>query len=340
MNPTNKAFFSICTAILIQFPCITAFSEDFPPEAVTVEQVLKYDSQNFTELPAAKFISPKGNEEIKKSNGIFTQYQKDIELSNKLKRIPEERRRSTDFPSELFYRYEVKDDSDNYLNTFNGLSARLQISQGTLSTVNRISSPELKKGQVIFLPVNQGLFIAEKPESALEILMSREYSSFIKDSAAQKIQIDGTVFYFLQDKNFSGTDIAFFHDDSMQLPLSKKILTSPFGYRTSPISGRWTFHAGIDLAAPEGTDVYACKSGLVSKTGFNSTYGNYVILLHNGSKTSLYAHLSKILVQKDQRITSGQVIGLVGTTGASTGPHLHFEVREKGNPTDPGKLIN
>ncbi|MBQ0051521.1 MAG: M23 family metallopeptidase [Treponema sp.] len=303
------------------------------------QKIQELNSADFTVLPTAKQVSPKGDEILKENNRIFRQYQKDIELNNKLKRIPLQHQKPSDFPTSFYYSYTVKADTDNYLTTFNGLSARLQISQGTLATVNSISSPELKIGQKLILPINQGLFIAKKPDSALEILMQNEYSAQIDTETTAEIQIDGRSFYFLPEKNFSGTDIAFFHDNSMILPLNKKVLTSPFGYRTSPISGKWTFHAGIDLASPLGSDVYACKSGLVTKVDYNSTYGNYIILLHNGGKTSLYAHLSKTLVKKDDRVNTGQVIGLVGTTGASTGPHLHFEVREKGNPTDPGKLI-
>ena len=125
----------------------------------------------------------------------------------------------------------------------------------------------------------------------------------------------------------------------MQLPLSKKIVTSGFGYRVSPITGKWKFHAGIDLAAPEGTEVYACKQGKVKTAAYSDIYGNYIVLSHNNSTTSLYAHLSQILVQKNESVATGQKIGLTGTTGASTGPHLHFEVRENGTPMDPSKMI-
>ncbi len=306
-----------------------------------VAELFELSENDFVRLLSIKYVSPKGDDNLKKANEIFSRYQKDIEKASRLKHIPENRRKESDFPSSNFYIYTVPEDSDEYLSSFTGLAARLQISQGTLATVNSISSPAIKKEDDLILPVNQGLFIAETPSSSLEVLLKNEYASQISDSgnSAPQFKIRGRVFYFLPDKNFSGTDIAFFHDDSMQLPLSKKILTSPFGYRTSPISGKWTFHAGIDMAAPLGTQVYACKSGVVSQTGFNSTYGNFIIILHNGNKTSLYAHLSKIISKKGERVSTGQTIGLVGTTGASTGPHLHFEVRENGNPLDPGKLL-
>lgn len=313
-----------------------------PTEKIESGEPIEISESDFVRLSSIKYVSPKGDENLKKANEIFSQYQKDIEKSSRLKHIPENRRKESDFPAADFYVYKIPEDSDEYLSSFTGLSARLQISQGTLATVNSISSPSVKKGADLILPVNQGLFIAKNPSSPLEVLLKNEYSSQIlqnEENPVPQFKIRGRIFYFLQDKNFSGTDIAFFHDDSMQLPLSKKILTSPFGYRTSPISGKWTFHAGIDMAAPLGTEVFACKSGVVSQTGFNSTYGNFIIILHNKNKTSLYAHLSKIISKKGDRVSTGQTIGLVGTTGASTGPHLHFEVRENGNPLDPGKLL-
>ena len=184
----------------------------------------------------------------------------------------------------------------------------------------------------------QGLFIPLNPDSTLEVLLQKEFSSKINLSTPV-YEIDGTSFYFLPDLSLSQTLMAFFHDTGMQLPLSKKIVTSEFGYRTSPISGTWKFHAGIDLAAPLGTEVFACKHGIVSVVSYNEIYGNYIDIRHEGKTTSRYAHLSKTLVNPGQRVSTGQTIGLVGSTGASTGPHLHFEVRENGTPQNPADLL-
>lgn len=317
----------------------TAFSDKNQNENQNVKIL---SSSDFPRLTSIKYTAPRNDEKIKQANEIFSQYQKDIEKQAKLKRIPPSKRTAKDFPAADFYVYKIPENPEKYLSDFISLSARLQISQGTLATVNSISSPVLDNGENLILSVNQGLFIAKNPVSSFEFLLKNEYSNQISDEEENPTPIfiiDGKEFYFLEDKNFSPTDIAFFHDDSMQLPLDKKVLTSPFGYRTSPISGKWSFHAGIDLAAPTGTEVHACKTGVVSETGLSSIYGNYIVISHNGKKTSLYAHLSKILVAKGEKVSTGQTIGLVGTTGASTGPHLHFEVRENGNPTDPSGLL-
>lgn len=104
-------------------------------------------------------------------------------------------------------------------------------------------------------------------------------------------------------------------------------VTSRFGWRTHPLTGNRRFHSGIDIGAPSGTPVVATGSGTVISAGWNGGYGKAVIIQHNDTQQTLYGHLSATSVQAGQTITQGTVIGLVGSTGNSTGPHLHFESR-------------
>lgn len=104
-------------------------------------------------------------------------------------------------------------------------------------------------------------------------------------------------------------------------------ITSRFGWRTHPLTGNRRFHSGIDIGAPSGTPVVATGSGTVISAGWNGGYGKAVIIQHNDTQQTLYGHLSETSVQVGQTITQGTVIGLVGSTGNSTGPHLHFESR-------------
>jgi murein DD-endopeptidase MepM/ murein hydrolase activator NlpD len=113
------------------------------------------------------------------------------------------------------------------------------------------------------------------------------------------------------------------------------ILTSGFGWRVHPITGQRRFHAGVDLAVPTGTPVRAAAHGVVTAAGWRGGYGLAVVIDHGAGLTTLYAHLSEIGVPPGAHVTAGQVIGAVGSTGASTGPHLHFEVRVHGAPRDP-----
>ncbi len=120
-------------------------------------------------------------------------------------------------------------------------------------------------------------------------------------------------------------------------------ITSPYGSRMHPIFKRRIFHSGVDIGAPYGTPIRAANSGRVIFVGWYSGYGKVVIIDHgkiNGvPTTTLYAHMSVTIAKQGTNIAKGSIIGKVGTTGYSTGPHLHFEVRQKGNPTNPLNFI-
>jgi len=110
---------------------------------------------------------------------------------------------------------------------------------------------------------------------------------------------------------------------------------SRFGYRIHPITGRNTFHSGIDIPAPSGTNIVAANGGVVTFSGWNGGYGNCIIIDHGGGYATLYAHNSANLVRVGDRVERGQVIGRVGSTGNSTGPHLHFEVLRNSRAVNP-----
>ena len=118
-------------------------------------------------------------------------------------------------------------------------------------------------------------------------------------------------------------------------PLDQAMLTSDYGMRTHPVLGGRRSHKGIDLAQPTGTPVYATADGIVSKAERFSSYGNYIQIEHGGEMETRYAHLSGYNVTAGQRVRKGDLIGFVGSTGRSTGPHLHYEVRISGQPVDP-----
>jgi murein DD-endopeptidase MepM/ murein hydrolase activator NlpD len=119
-------------------------------------------------------------------------------------------------------------------------------------------------------------------------------------------------------------------------PGSGRFIWPVNGTFTSPFGPRWgRLHAGIDLAAPTGTAIRAADTGQVALAGWYGGYGNYTCIAHTRTLTTCYGHQSRILVQKGDVVRQGQVIGAVGSTGHSTGPHLHFEVRIGGKPVDP-----
>ena len=118
-------------------------------------------------------------------------------------------------------------------------------------------------------------------------------------------------------------------------------LTSPFGYRDHPISGTYKMHYGVDLAGPTGTPIYASKSGKVGIASYNSSAGYHVEIIHDGGWASVYMHMTHYVVKKGDYVEQGQLIGYMGSTGGSTGPHLHFGISYNGtyvNPADYMKL--
>ncbi len=123
------------------------------------------------------------------------------------------------------------------------------------------------------------------------------------------------------------------------LPVRNARITSRFGYRTNPVSGKYGFHTGLDLAAEEGTPVSAAFYGRIVETGSSDVWGNYVLMEHSESFATYYCHLSEIYVNEGAVIRQGETIGLVGSTGWSTGAHLHFEVRINGVRVNPELLL-
>lgn len=112
-------------------------------------------------------------------------------------------------------------------------------------------------------------------------------------------------------------------------------ITSGFGWRIHPITGKRKFHSGIDFGAKKGAAIYAFKPGLVEFVGWKGGYGKIVIVNHGKGKSTLYGHASKIVVRKGERVVAGETIAKIGSTGNSTGPHLHFEMRVKNKPVNP-----
>ena len=115
--------------------------------------------------------------------------------------------------------------------------------------------------------------------------------------------------------------------------------TSRFGYRIDPFTGKPVMHAGLDIAAPPGTPVYAPADGVVSFVGYESGYGKLVSIDHGYGVVTRFAHNSRLLVEKGQKVARRDVISTVGSTGRSSGPHLHYEVRVHGVPVDPRNYI-
>lgn len=128
-------------------------------------------------------------------------------------------------------------------------------------------------------------------------------------------------------------------DATPSLLPAKGWLVSGFAYRTDPFTKKKTWHNGLDISCPQGTPVYAPADGVVSRKGYHGGFGNLLQINHGNGIETKYGHLSKFNVTKGQRVQRGDLIGYVGTTGRSTGPHLHFEIHSDDKAVDPMKYI-
>lgn len=122
-------------------------------------------------------------------------------------------------------------------------------------------------------------------------------------------------------------------------PCAYTVLTSAYGWRIHPITGKESFHNGVDLANVTGTPIYATRSGTVTVATYNSVYGYYVQINHGDGFSSLYGHMTHYIVKVGQKVSAGQVIGYMGSTGWSTGSHLHFTIYYNGNTVNPMNYI-
>lgn len=268
---------------------------------------------------------------LKSNDYIFKQFQEEVQYASRKWFSHNETVIS-------FYTYLVEKDDD-----LMSIAARCSLRQDSLSSLNSISFiGDLKPGTTLVIPVLDGIFVRERPVSNIDYLLSAQFRNTSgKDSdSGIECMVSGVKYTFYPQEKFTPSLRGYFLNPGMILPLEKATLTSSFGMRTSPISGKWKFHKGIDLAAPLGSSILACKSGVVRKVErSNSVYGNFVVIDHFGGYESLYAHMSDVLVVEGQRISSGQKIGYVGLTGMTTGPHLHFELKQNGKPIDPQSKI-
>ena len=137
---------------------------------------------------------------------------------------------------------------------------------------------------------------------------------------------------------FPGASVPYIGADGFCSPIGagwESVVTSEFGYRSDPFTGETRGHTGMDLAVPTGTPIRAALPGTVTVSQYNSSYGYYVMIDHGNGLSTLYGHNSQLLAQVGQTVEAGDIIARSGSTGRSTGPHLHFEVRINGERTNP-----
>jgi len=274
----------------------------------------------------------------------FRQYIADVEAN---RRLVFNRNRRQGITAETIaealtiYRYVAREGDDLF-----SLAARSNIPFSALATLNRLgASDAVRPGMLLLLPSAPGVFVPDEPESDLErLLASGRFPAEFGEAVALVIpNAPGggrSVFHFFPGEEFTPSERAFFLNPGFfRFPLLNFRITSGYGMRECPMGGRPHFHRGIDLAAPMGTEIFAAADGVVIETGYDRVLGYFVTISHARNWTTLYGHMQRIGTSAGTQVRAGSLIGWVGSTGLSTGPHLHFEMWQGGQTRDPGRYL-
>ncbi|MCQ2595398.1 MAG: M23 family metallopeptidase [Treponemataceae bacterium] len=227
------------------------------------------------------------------------------------------------------------------------LAADYNITQDTLISVNNIkSSRTIQIGQYIRIPSIPGIVYTTRIENETPESIAEKY----KVSAAKVALVNNTetttafsagTTLFVPDAELDWITRQEINGDLFKRPLKRGYyISSRYSWRTNPFTARRTFHNGVDLAAPQGTPIYAALEGTVVATGWDNVYGKFVTVSHHSGYKTLYGHMSKITTKKGAYVTTSTKIGEVGSTGQSTGPHVHFTVYKNGRTINPENLWN
>lgn len=208
----------------------------------------------------------------------------------------------------------------------------------SLDFTKTVSQTKIDEGvsQTVSFSVNETEKESQIQESSIEKDEEKEETSEEENSNESMGGEDIEIFKATENTSFSPIETTC----AIVAPVDSKKYTSKFGYRINPITNEKSFHTGLDIAAPLGSKIRAAYTGTVRKTGEDSRSGKYIILTHSDGFETFYCHCSKILANQGAVIRQGETIALVGSTGWSTGPHLHFEVRKNGTRLNPMYLLN
>ena len=221
------------------------------------------------------------------------------------------------------------------------------ITEDTIISVNNIRSSRLLQiGTYLKIPSMPGiLYTVRKNGESVESIAEKYKIDADKCATVNNLALEdsltaGTTL-FVPDAEMDWVTRQEINGDLFKKPIHARwYLTSRWGWRASPFTGARSYHSGVDMACPQGTNIFAAMDGKVTSTGYNATYGNYVIITHHSGYQTLYGHMSAILTVRGKHVSANTVIGKVGSTGLSTGPHLHFTIYKNGKTVNPQNLWN
>lgn len=231
-----------------------------------------------------------------------------------------------------FISYKVKEGD-----TLESIARKYRIPEKFIIAENNIKPyTKLKVGQTIRIPNKPGIFYKVKRGDRL-VQIAEKYQISIEDILQDNPEIKDTALLSMGKKIFLPNAVIP-EPPPVWVPPARGRITSHFGRRIHPVYGFWHFHTGVDISMNY-EPVKAARDGVVLYAGYMGGYGKTIILKHGTEFKTLYGHLSAYRVKTGQYVKAGQVIGISGNTGISTGPHLHFEVIHKGVPVNPVKFL-
>jgi murein DD-endopeptidase MepM/ murein hydrolase activator NlpD len=212
-----------------------------------------------------------------------------------------------------------------------------------IASNNMVNARSLREGEIIRIPNMDGIpYTVASGDSYKKIAdhFNVPLDAILDANDIQDDTIKAGASLFIPGAKMRSEDLKMAMGELFIYPIRGR-LTSPYGWRKDPFSGSRRYHRALDLAAPSGTPIKAAMAGKVTSVGYNDTFGNYIIISHAGGYKSMYAHLSSTAVKQGAGVNQGTKIGEVGSTGHSTGPHLHFAIYKNDiavNPLDYLKI--
>ncbi len=226
--------------------------------------------------------------------------------------------------------------------TMSGIAHRFGLSLDTVASLNRTAGMGVHRldiGEMIRVPNQNGIYLAVSDLDQLSQEHGVLPDAVLRTNDIAREELTASMELFFPGVQHSGRELSLATGTAFQRPARTGWVSSRFGPRRDPFGGGWRQHRGVDIAAPHGTRVYSVQDGRVAAVGSNGVLGKYIIVAHFAGYSSLYAHLSRIYVARGEGVSGGESIGAIGSTGRSTGPHLHFELRRGQLHLNPADLI-
>jgi murein DD-endopeptidase MepM/ murein hydrolase activator NlpD len=224
------------------------------------------------------------------------------------------------------------------------LAQNYGLNQDTLISVNDIKNTRaIREGIVLKIPNQDGIAYAIQPSDTLSSIAEKygiDHNDILTVNEYFSVNLKEGDTLFLPGAKLDPAALQEINGDLFIWPTTNRYVTSAYGWRISPITRTRLFHFGIDIRGSTGAPVYAAMAGRVTYTGYNETYGNHLVISHHSGYRTLYGHLNVIRVKSGTYVSTGQRVGDVGSTGASTGSHLHFTVYKNGVTVNPRVLMH